>query len=130
MVYRVSVGTVDGIHITEHFSSCRAFYIYDISQEQEWITLVEVREGIANSSTECGCQGITTQGEISRIYDRIHDCHIVLVANMGNRMEKILTLQHKIPLMREGLVEDALLKIQKFYKKYIFIERSEQDGKR
>lgn len=118
MVYKLAVGTVDGVNITEHFGKCKQFLIIEISQETSEILMKEFR--FTEYSNTCG------EHDIKRIENKlsaIKDCHIVLVSKLGGHSEKLLIHHGIIPLISQGSIEDALYKIVKFYKKYIFVRR-------
>ncbi len=116
MKYRIAIGTKDGKYITEHFGQCRCFYIIDIEQKNDLVTFIEERD--TGCRTHCGSH------QDDRIRDKIRalkDCQIILVKQIGGQSEKLLNHNGIIPLQYQGLIEDALIKIKKFYKKQYFI---------
>ncbi len=49
------------------------------------------------------------------------DCRIILVKQLGGQSEKLLNHYGIISLQYNGLIEDALKKIIKFYKKQLLV---------
>lgn len=115
MKYRVAIGTKDKKNITEHFGQCGNFYVIDIDQENDEVSFVEERN--TDFSSQCGEHHNEIIG--SKIA-ALKDCQIVLVNQIGGQSEKLLQHNGIISLQSDGSIEDALVKIKKFYKKQIF----------
>ncbi len=116
MKYRIAIGSRDRIQVTEHFGQCSRFYIIEIDQEDDRVIPVEERE--TGSNTQCG------NHQEERILEKIEalmDCRIILVKQIGGQSEKLLNHYGIISLQYNGLIEDALKKIIKFYKKQLLV---------
>jgi predicted Fe-Mo cluster-binding NifX family protein len=111
MKYRVAIGTNDRLHITEHFGQCEDFLIADIDQDSDGITIIGERSTNVRAET-----GIHQDQVIREKIAWLKDCQIVLVKQIGGQSEKLLIHNGIIPLQQQGLIEDALKKIIKFYK--------------
>ncbi|WFR54774.1 NifB/NifX family molybdenum-iron cluster-binding protein [Anaerocolumna sp. AGMB13025] len=123
MVYRVAIGSRDGITITEHFGQCSRFYLADISQEEDTVTLVGER--ITDSNVSWG------NHQEERIREKIKalgDCQIVLVKQIGGQSEKLLNHYGIISLQYSGLIEEALNKVKKYYKNQILVKEEQLHG--
>lgn len=114
MKYRVAIGTLDGEYITEHFGHCAQFRIVEIDQDNDEVTYIEDRN--TEYQQQCGAHN---HDKILGKIQSLQDCSIVLVKQIGGQSEKLLTLNGIIPLQYEGSIQDALVKIKKFYKKQI-----------
>ena len=115
MKYRVAIGTKDKKNITEHFGQCDKFYIIDIDQENDAISFVEDRN--TDFSKQCGEHHNEIIG--AKIA-ALKDCQIVLVNQIGGQSVKLLQHNGIIPLESQDSVENALIKIKKFYKRQFF----------
>ncbi len=118
MTYRIAAGTIDGIHVTEHFGRCRQVTILEASQETDGITAVETR--LLPSSAGCGAGH--DPAAIAAKLDALSDCHIILMAQIGSQSEKQLIHRGFIALTFDGLLDDALLRIRKAYRSRTFQE--------
>jgi len=116
MKYRIAIGSRDRIRVTEHFGQCSRFYIIEIDQEDDRVISVEERE--TGSNTQCGNhQAVLIREKI----EALMDCRIILVKQLGGQSEKLLNHYGIISLQYNGLIEDALKKIIKFYKKQLLV---------
>lgn len=123
MKYRIAIGSRDGIQVTEHFGQCSRFYVVDISQEDDQVTPVGERD--TGSNSRCG------DHQDDRIREKIialKDCQIVLVKQIGGQSEKLLNHYGIISLQYNGLIEDALQRVIKYYKKQIFVREGQIYG--
>lgn len=112
MKYRIAIGSNDRIRVTEHFGKCSRFYIVEVNEEENGFIPVEERE------TTGQCQCGNHQDELIRNkIDALMDCRIVLVNQIGGQSEKLLNHYGIVALKFNGLIEDALKKIIKFYRK-------------
>jgi nitrogenase molybdenum-iron protein NifN len=116
MKYRVAVGTADGVRVTEHFGRGESFFIYEIDRDTDETVLVEKRL-FGERGSECGDHD--AEGAAAKI-EALGDCQIVLVAKIGYRSEKQLTLGGIVPLQYEGELEDALARVRTVYKRRRF----------
>ncbi|MDR3310846.1 MAG: hypothetical protein LBS90_05820 [Oscillospiraceae bacterium] len=115
--YRVAVGTTDGIEITEHFGRAESFWIYEIDRETDEIAIADKRI-FAPKEGACGDESETPAHDGgSERFAAVSDCNIVLVAQIGFRSQKTLTLKQIVPLERTGDVSDALARVAKSYKR-------------
>lgn len=120
MKYRVAIGTNDKQNVTEHFGGSRQFTVVEIDQEKD--SILQIGDRICPFASQCGGH----QEELIREkIQMISDCQIVLVNKIGGQSEKRLNQQNMIALQYQGSIESALSQIMKFYKKYIFVERSQ-----
>jgi predicted Fe-Mo cluster-binding NifX family protein len=124
MKYRIAIGTNDKINVTEHFGQSRQFDIFEIDQENDEITYVEERT--CTFSTQCGEH---QDDKLREKIQAIKDCQIVLVKQIGGQSEKVLNHNNIIALQYQGTIEGALMKIIKFYKKYIFSGKERNYGR-
>jgi predicted Fe-Mo cluster-binding NifX family protein len=115
MTYKIAVGSSDGITIDQHFGSGTSFYIYEISQESDETLVTEHR--VFEGGGDCGTHD---HNNIAGKIDALADCQLVLVAKIGGKAEKQLTLKHIVPLAFEGSIETALERVQKAYKRRVF----------
>lgn len=74
---RVAIGTSDGEWIDQHFGSCEQFYIYDVSDVNEW-SFVEVRVNGAPDSP-----GQHQESRLQKTMEHLSDCSKVLVSRIG-----------------------------------------------
>lgn len=115
MKYRIAVGTKDGKYVTEHFGQCGQFRILEIDQDSGEAVFVENRETPHNE--QCGDHRNEVIAEKIR---KLKDCRIVLAKQIGGQSEKLLNHSGIAALQYGGPVEDALVKIKRFYKRQNF----------
>lgn len=121
MIYRIAVGTLDGIEITEHFGRCETAALWDINQDTNAVTPLGTRHlGEADESVMRGCGYGCNDDAVSRKIDALSDCQIVLMARIGGHAERQLIHRNIVPLQFDGLVRDALDKVKEFYRKRVF----------
>ncbi|MDR0859245.1 MAG: hypothetical protein LBN97_09475 [Oscillospiraceae bacterium] len=119
MTYKIAVGSGDGVVIDQHFGSGSSFYIYEISQETDETVVSEHR--VFDGNGDITCTGAHDHSNIAGKIDALADCQLVLVAKIGGKAEKQLTLRHIVPLTYEGTIADALVSIKRAYKKRKFV---------
>lgn len=120
MKYRIAVGTVDGIEITEHFGRGRNFRIYEIDQEKDSVkTLVDIS---VNSRDECNMASHDEflEEKIQALLD--WKVKIVLVSKIGPGAERQLIKNGIQSLSKDGKVDAVLQKVKTFYAKQPFEE--------
>lgn len=111
MSYKVAIASKDGKVITEHFGRCRRFLIADIDPQQN-----EYRfDGFLDVTPPCN-SGEHDDSAFQAIAEALSGCRIVLVNRIGPAAEQILGQYGIDALEYPGLIDDALLRIMKFYK--------------
>ncbi|MDR3209490.1 MAG: hypothetical protein LBT36_02540 [Oscillospiraceae bacterium] len=115
MTYKIAVGTVDGVTVTEHFGRARAFFIYETDRETDETRLVEKR--VFDADGELAEGGEAAHSHAAARLEAVSDCQLVLVAKIGYRSEKQLTLRGIVPLQNEGPLEPALARVRAIYKR-------------
>ena len=96
-IYRIAVGTVDGLNITEHFGRAKAFRIVEVNQDSDQEML---------------------EAKIQALLD--WNVTAVLIARVGPGSERMLTKNGIQVLVNEGSIKDAMVKIKQFYKRHTF----------
>ncbi|MBP5332149.1 MAG: hypothetical protein J6Y89_09890 [Lachnospiraceae bacterium] len=125
-VYRIAVGSADGVNITEHFGSSRAFRIVEIDQETDEESALAVIEVVHSEGCGHGHDQAMLEAKIQSLLD--WQVTAVLVARIGPGSERMLTKNGIQVLESEGSIENAMVKIKRFYKRYSFETKGGADN--
>lgn len=120
MKYRIAVGTLDGVEITEHFGKGKGFRIYEIDQETNTEkALVDIA---VKSKEDCGQKSHDEflEEKVQALLD--WQVKVVLVSKIGPGAERQLLKNGIQSLMQSGKVETVLEKVKNFYEKQPFEE--------
>ncbi len=124
MAYKVAIGTMDGIEITEHFGRGKGFRIVEIDQQTDEIRDLGNIEVMHSETCGKGHNENLIQQKIQALLD--WQVTAILVRQIGPKSERLVTKNGIEVLVAEGKVEEALKKIKKFYKRRNFAEKSER----
>lgn len=106
-IYRIAVASSDGIVVNNHFGKAKAFYIYEVSDDE--LKLLEVR----NLPPVCE-MGDHDEKRLSENADKLSDCTHLLVSRVGNGARAVLESKgiscYEIP----GIIPDAIDKLVKY----------------
>lgn len=118
MSYRIAIGTLDGLEVTEHFGHGKKFQIIEIDQQSGEITLLGSIEVV--HSGHCGsCHDVDLiQEKIQAFLD--WNVSAVVVKQIGPMSERMVTRNGIDVLVFTGKIADCLEKIKKFYKRRSF----------
>lgn len=118
MAYRIAIGTVDGIEVTEHFGEGKNFLIVEIDHISDEVKKLA---NIGVTHSEHGCMGHDENLIQEKIQGFLEwNVKAILVKQIGPRSERIMTKNKIDVLLRSGKIEEALEKIKKFYKRRHF----------
>lgn len=102
---RVAFATTDGKHVDEHFGRCGTFAIYEISKEG--YTFVEMRRFAKGRDTgieETKGKGIIHEGLVQKKVDRLADCRIVYLTDIGGPSAARLSRRGMMPVKVKEVV--------------------------
>lgn len=118
MAYRIAIGTVDGIEITEHFGRGKSFLIVEIDQQTNGVRELGIIEVVHSENCESGHDEALIQQKLQALLDwRVV---AVLVKQIGPRSERLLTKNKIEVLVSDGKVLEALEKVKVFYRRRSF----------
>ena len=105
--YRIAVASSDGIVVNNHFGKARAFYIYEVKEEE--LTLLEVRK------LPPVCEGGDHDEErLRENVEKLSDCTHLLVSRVGNGARAVLESRgiscYEIP----GIISESIDKLVKY----------------
>ncbi|MDR1598456.1 MAG: hypothetical protein LBS11_01030 [Oscillospiraceae bacterium] len=118
MVYRIAVGTLDGLTVTEHFGQCGQAALWDIDQETGAVTEVGTRP-LPSPQNGGRCGGHDARAMELKLA-ALADCHIALMARIGAQAEKQLIHRNIVPLQYEGGLDEALRRVRRAYERRVF----------
>ncbi|MDR2657670.1 MAG: hypothetical protein LBB86_07585 [Oscillospiraceae bacterium] len=118
MTYRIAIGTLDGIAVTEHFGRCTLAALWDIDQETDETIALGVRP--LSPSSENGCGGGHDPQAVARKISALADCHVVMMAKIGSQAEKQLIHSNIVPLQYEGSLDEAMRRVRRAYSRRVF----------
>lgn len=120
MSYRIAIGTVDGVEVTEHFGKGKSFIILEINQQSDEVVNLGNIEPIYSHNCGQGHDENLIQEKIQGFLD--WNVKAVLVKQIGSKSERILAKKGIDVLISSGKVKDVLEKVKKFYKRQNFIK--------
>lgn len=118
MSYRIAIGTVDGVYVTEHFGQGKGFLIVEINQQTDEVIQIGNIEVVHSKSCHEGHDDNLIEQKIQAFLD--WKVVALLVKQIGPRSERLVTKNGIEVLVTDGKVEEALEKIKKFYKRRTF----------
>jgi predicted Fe-Mo cluster-binding NifX family protein len=121
--YRIAIGTLDGKEITEHFGRAAGFRIIEINQETDEEKALADIEVVHSTDCSKGHDEEMLRSKLQALLD--WDVIAILVRQIGPGSERLVTKNQIEVLTAEGDVEEALVKVKKFYKKRHFTKRSD-----
>ena len=117
-IYRIAVGTVDGLNITEHFGRAKAFRIVEVNQDSDEERALADIEVVHTDDCSHGHDLEMLEAKIQALLD--WNVTAVLIARVGPGSERMLTKNGIQVLVNEGSIKDAMVKIKQFYKRHTF----------
>jgi len=96
---RVAFATTDGKNVDEHFGRCGTFAIYDVSKDG--YTFVEMRtfaKGRDTGIEETKGKGIIHEGLVQKKVDKLADCRIVYLTDIGGPSAARLSRKGMMPV--------------------------------
>jgi predicted Fe-Mo cluster-binding NifX family protein len=118
MSYRIAIGTIDGVEVTEHFGQGKSFQILEIDQQSDEIRLLGSIEVVHSEHCGSGHDENLIQEKIQAFLD--WNVIAVIVKQIGPRSERMVTKNGIEVLVFSGKIADGLDKIKKFYKRRSF----------
>ena len=116
--YRIAVGTLDGLSITEHFGRSKGFRIIEIDSETDAEKLIADIEVVHSEDCSHGHDQEMLEAKIQALLD--WKVTAILVAKIGPGSERLVTKNGIEVLVAEGEVEKAMVRIKKYYKRHSF----------
>lgn len=113
--YRIAVGTLDGLSITEHFGRSKGFRIIEIDSETDAEKLIADIEVVHSEDCSHGHDQAMLEEKIQALLD--FNVTAILVAQIGPGSERIVTKNGIEVLIAEGDVQRAMERIKKYYKR-------------
>lgn len=108
--YKVAAASSDGIVINKHFGRADTFYIYEVSEMNEY-TLVEVRK------LQPVCSGGNhDDSRLCEKIDKLKDCEYILVGKIGEGAVLMAEQAGIMTMELPGMIEDAINKINTYRK--------------
>lgn len=114
MKYKIAVASTDGKVVNEHFGRCRRYLIFGVDSDAEKFEF----EGFRPVDPACK-SGEHDEDDFDPIVKTLSDCRVVLIARIGPAAENYLRAKGLLPLEYGGLIEDAVGKIIKYFKKQV-----------
>jgi predicted Fe-Mo cluster-binding NifX family protein len=121
--YRIAIGTLDGKEITEHFGRASGFRIVEINQETDEERALADIEVVHSNDCLNGHDEDMLRAKIQALLD--WDVIAILVRQIGPGSERLVTKNQIEVLTAQGDVQEALIKVKKFYKKRHFTKRED-----
>lgn len=118
MAYRIAIGTVDGVEVTEHFGRGKGFQIVEINQQTDEVKNLGNIEVVYSENCSKGHDENLIQQKIQSFLD--WNVAAILVKQIGPKSERLVTKNGIEILVFTGKVEEALEKVKKFYKRRSF----------
>jgi len=111
---RVAFATTDGKNVDEHFGRCGTFAIYDISKDG--YSFVEMRtfaKGRDTGIEETKGKGMIHEGLVQNKVDRLTDCKIVYLTDIGGPSAARLSRSGMMPVKVKEVVsiEESINKL-------------------
>jgi predicted Fe-Mo cluster-binding NifX family protein len=119
MSYRIAIGTVDGVMVTEHFGHGKEFLVVEIDQQTEEVKRLGSIEVKASESCSMGHDDDLIRQKIQALLD--WKVAAILVKQIGPKSERMVTKNGIEVLVTGGKVEEALERIKSFYKRRSFL---------
>ena len=116
--YRIAVGTLDGINITEHFGRAKCFRILEIDQETEEEKALADIEVLHSEDCSHGHDQAMLEAKLQALLD--WNVTAILVAQIGPGSERLVTKNGIQVLVAEGELAKALPRIKRFYRSHHF----------
>lgn len=113
--YRIAVGTLDGVNITEHFGRAKGFRIIEIDRETDEEKALADIEVVHSEDCSRGHDQEMLEAKIQALLD--WQVTAVLVARIGPGSERMLSKNSIQILVNDGNVETALQRVKKFFKR-------------
>lgn len=117
--YRIAIGTVDGINITEHFGQAKKFRILEVNQETDAEKELADIEVVHSEGCGRGHDQQMLESKIQALLD--FGVKAVLVKQIGPGSERLVTKNGIEPLVFDGEIEAAMTRIKKYYKRHVLI---------
>lgn len=118
MSYRIAIGTVDGIMVTEHFGRGKGFLIVEINQQTDEVKNIGMIEVVHSESCSSGHDDNMIRQKIQAFLD--WKVVAILVRQIGPNSERMVTKNGIEVLVSEGKIEEVLKKVIRFYKRRNF----------
>lgn len=117
---KVAFATTDGVSVNEHFGRAGMFAIYDITEQGNH--LVELRkfaDGMDTAVTDTREKGPLHDSAVERKIDRLADCKLVYVTEIGGPSAARLVKKGMMPMkVKEPLsIENALIQLAEIIRK-------------
>jgi nitrogen fixation protein NifX len=108
-VYRIAIASTDGKVVNEHFGRASFFYIAEIKSDGTYSVTCK-RDVIPL----CDSGEHTEEGILTKVKE-LGDCTAVLVAKIGNPVERAFEINGISVFEQPDFIEDALVKLAKYY---------------
>lgn len=118
MTYRIAIGTLDGIEVTEHFGQGKNFQIIEIDQQSEETKVIGNIEVVHSEACGSGHDENLIQEKIQAFLD--WKVIAVVVRQIGLKSERLMIKNGIEVLVFTGKIADGLEKIKRFYNRRNF----------
>jgi nitrogen fixation protein NifX len=112
MAYKIAVGSSDGKMVNLHFGKCDRFLILHIDETTDEFVV----EGFRIANPLCR-NNDHKETDFQTVVETLHDCRIVLVSRIGTMATKALQRNGIESLEYDGLIQEAVSKLNKYYKR-------------
>ena len=119
--YRIAVGSLDGVEITEHFGQAKGFRIIEIDQDSDEEKALADIEVVHSDGCDKRHDSDMLRQKIQALLD--FEVIAILVKQIGPGAERLVTKNGIQVLVAEGNVSDALGRVKKFFKRHHFQKR-------
>src|SRR5512134_2535492 len=102
---KVAFATTDGINVDEHFGRAGSFAIYDLSQAgYQLLELRKFADGVDKAVTGTREQGVIHDERVQDKVDRLADCKIVFMTEIGGPSAARLVKKGIMPMKVKAVI--------------------------
>lgn len=110
MAYKIAVASSDGKVINQHFGRATQFLVFEVNEENYKFLQV-------NQASPFCSNGEHDDNTLQSAAESLSNCRAVLVSQIGNGAVRILKSRGIDAFDVRGYIEDALIKLIKYYSK-------------
>lgn len=113
MSFKVSIATLDGKNVNEHFGQCKQFYVFQVGLDGSYKKLeVRLVNQTQNNVGFQGCNGCTnTHDNLLGTIQLLSDCKYILASRVGKNVENSLKKHGITSFSIELPIDEAIQKI-------------------